>query len=244
MSWRERNSALASNIQEVIVAVTMKKPAIGVLTLGQTPRPDLVEAVQSIVPGAELTIRGGFDGLSMNEIESYRAGQNPEYALMVRLANGETMDVDMYDLLPNLTKQAELLAGDGAQQIVLMCSGGFAEFTSPVPVIRPVALFQAYVGVLAVRKRVGILNPIQAQVAAASTYWQKLGYTTFSDHASPFDPDTVRVKAKALGEKDIDCLMLDCMSFTHESLRIVQETVSVPVLLPMKLIQVFFQAIY
>lgn len=226
------------------MAATTTKPAIGVLTLGQTPRPDLIEAVQSIVPNAELTIRGGFDGLSRDEIETFRAGPNPKYALMVRLTSGETMDVDMYDLLPNLTKQAELLARDGAKQIVLMCSGGFAEFKSPIPVIRPVALFQAYAGILAVRKRVGILNPIQAQVAPASAYWQNLGYTTFSDFASPFKPDEVRAKARAVAAQDVDCLMLDCMGFTDESLRLVREVVSVPVLLPMKLIQVFFQALY
>ena len=224
--------------------VATQKPVIGVLTLGQTPRPDLIEAVRSIVPGAELFIRGGFDGLSREEIETFRAGANPRYALMVRLASGETMDVDMYDLLPNLTKQAELLAKDGAKQIVLMCSGGFAEFKSPIPVIRPVSLFQAYAGILAVRKRVGILNPIQAQVAPAAAYWQNLGYATFSDFASPFKPDEVRVKAKALAENDVDCIMLDCMGFTHESLRLVQEVVSVPVLMPMKLIQMFFQALY
>ena len=51
-------------------------------------------------------------------------------------------------------------------------------------------------------------------------------------------------QAKALAENDVDCIMLDCMGFTHESLRLVQEVVSVPVLMPMKLIQMFFQALY
>ena len=51
-----------------------QKPVIGILTLGQTPGPDLVAVVRAIVPNAELPIRGGFDGLSMEEIETFRAG--------------------------------------------------------------------------------------------------------------------------------------------------------------------------
>lgn len=221
-----------------------QKPVIGILTLGQTPRPDLVAAVRAIVPNAELPIRGGFDGLSMEEIERFRAGPGAAYSLMVRLANGSTIDVDMYDLLPNLVKQAELLAQAGAGQIVLMCSGGFAEFESPVPVIRPVSLFQAYAGILSVRKRIGIVNPIQAQMASAAAYWQELGYTVCSDFASPFKLDEVQKAVSELEKNDVDLIMLDCMGFTHEALDAARQCVTTPVLLPVKLLQTFFAALY
>lgn len=89
-----------------------QKPVIGILTLGQTPRPNLVTEVQTIVPNAERPIRGGLDGLSRKEIEMFRA--DAAYSLMVRLACGDTIDVDIYDLLPNLGKQTELLAQAGA----------------------------------------------------------------------------------------------------------------------------------
>ena len=225
------------------MVVTTEKPAIGVLTLGQTPRPDLVRAVQTILPNAAISIRGGLDDLSAGEVASLRAGPNPHYALLVRLANGESMTVDMNGILPNLEKQAELLARDGARQIVLMCSSGFAAFSSPVPVLRPVMLFRMYADILAVRRRVGTLSPIRAQVPAASAYWQNLGYTAFSDFASPSDPEEVCAKANALAENDVDCLLLDCIGFTQENLRQVQETVPMPVLLPMKLVQMFFHAL-
>lgn len=221
-----------------------QKPTIGILTLGQTPRPDLVAEMQAIVPNAELPIRGGFDGLSREEIETFRAGPGAAYSLMVRLASGDTIDVDMYDLLPNLVKQAELLVQAGAGQIVLMCSGGFAEFESPVPVVRPVTLFQAYAGILSVRKRIGIVNPIQAQMASAASYWQTLGYTTYSDFASPFKLDEVHKAVKKLEQDDVDLIMLDCMSFTHKALDVARQCVATPVLLPMKLLQTFFAALY
>ncbi|MDR1662572.1 MAG: AroM family protein, partial [Azoarcus sp.] len=104
-----------------------KPPVIGILSLGLTPRPDLEEAVDRAVPGARLRVRGGLDGLAQAELDALGRGK-PSYPLMVRLADRSSREVDMHELLPHLTRQGETLCRDGAQCIVLACSGGFPEF--------------------------------------------------------------------------------------------------------------------
>jgi protein AroM len=220
-----------------------KSPVIGILSLGFTPRPDLEEAVSQAAPGAKLRIRGGLDGLGQAELDAL-GRKKPSYPLMVRLLDQSSREVGMRELLPYLIRQGEALCREGAQCIVLACSGGFPEFSLPVPVIRPVSLLLAASGIVALRKRVGLINPIAAQQAPAAAYWGERGYTLHSAFASPFEPQAVCAAATKLNAEDVDAIVLDCMSFTDESLELVRSRVSVPVLLPMRLVQSFFQALY
>lgn len=220
-----------------------KSPVIGILSLGLTPRPDLEEAVSQAVPGAKLRVRGGLDGLGQAELDTLGRGKS-SYPLMVRLADKSSREVDMQELLPHLIRQGKTLCKEGVQCIMLACSGGFSEFGLPVPVLRPVSLLLAASGILAMRKQVGLINPIAAQQAPAAAYWRERGYTVRSAFASPFEPQAVHAAATKLDAEDVDVIVLDCMSFTDESLELVRNRVSVPVLLPIRLVQSFFQALY
>jgi protein AroM len=224
-------------------AAPEKPPVIGILSLGLTPRPDLEEAVRQSAPGAKLCVRGGLDGLERAELDALGRGK-PRYPLMVRLLDKSSREVDMHELLPHLIRQAETLCAEGAQCVVLMCSGGFPEFSLPVPVVRPVSLLLAASGVVAMRKRVGLVSPIASQQEAAASYWEERGHTIRSAFASPFAPQAVCSAVDKLRAEDVDAIVLDCMSFTEESLELARSRVSVPVLLPMRLVQSFFRALY
>jgi protein AroM len=218
-------------------------PVIGILALGLTPRPDLEEVMRQAVPKAKLLIRGGLDGAGQAELDAL-GRDPPSYPLMVRLADKISREVDMRELLPFLIRQGKALCAEGAQCIVLMCSGGFPEFHLPVPVIRPVSLLLAASEIIALRKQVGIINPIASQQIPAAAYWSRHGYTVRSAFASPFEPDAVHAAAAKLSAEDLDAIVLDCMSFSEERLELVRSLVSVPVLLPMRLIQSFFRVLY
>jgi protein AroM len=218
-------------------------PVIGVLALGLTPRPDLEEALSGAVPGARLLIKGGLDSLEPAELDGL-GRERPGYPLMVRLLDKNSREVDMHELLPHLVRQGETLRREGAQCIVLMCSGGFPDFALAIPVIRPVSLLLAASETLSLRRRVGIVSPIASQQAPAAAYWAARGYLVRSAFASPFEPLSVAAAAEALCAEDVDLIILDCMSFTDEILAEVRSRVSVPVLLPMRLVQAFFRALY
>jgi hypothetical protein len=99
-------------------------------------------------------------------------------------------------------------------------------------------------GILAMRKRVGLINPIAAQQAPAAAYWGERGFAVRSAFASPFEPQAVLAAAMKLDAEDVDLIVLDCMSFTGETLELIRNHVSIPVLLPMRLVQSFFRALY
>jgi len=199
--------------------------------------------VRQAAPHAGQCIRGGLDGLSQRELEAF-GKTTPQYPLMVRLADAMTREVDMAELLPHLFRQAQALHADGADCVVLMCSGGFPEFGLSVPVLRPAALLLAASSVLATRGRVGLISPIASQQAPAAAFWTEKGFTPSSAFASPFDPQAVREAAAGLAARQVEVIVLDCMSFTDESLNLVKSCVSVPVLSPMRLVQAFLQALW
>ena len=42
---------------------------LGMIVLGQTPRPDLEAIDNAYLPGIELSIRGAFDGMEASDID-------------------------------------------------------------------------------------------------------------------------------------------------------------------------------
>ncbi|MCC8194140.1 MAG: AroM family protein [Deltaproteobacteria bacterium] len=215
---------------------------IGLLALGQTPRPDLTASVQGMLPDADLRVRGALDGMPEAEIRRL-AGQGAEYPLMVLLADRSSLEVDMQTLFPLLKQRAEALRDEGARRVVLMCSGGFPEFGARLPVLRPVSLLLAFAGIAVPGKRVGIINPIASQQEPAAAYWKARGFDICSAHASPFAPEAVCGAAKELVSRGAEALVLDCMSFSEEVGAVVREAADVPVLVPMRMIRAFFQAV-
>jgi protein AroM len=55
---------------------------IGIITLGQTPRPDFEQVFRRHLPDAKLLFRGGLDGVPQAEIEALSAAGG-DYPLFV-----------------------------------------------------------------------------------------------------------------------------------------------------------------
>ncbi len=220
----------------------MNTPTLGLVSLGHSPRPDLIQAMQKALPHATILLQGALDGIAKEHLPKYKAHAQSRYALMA-LAYDTVVDIDMDALIPNIEQAAQNLTQQGAQHVVLMCSAAFAPFQNERHIIRPISIIQNYTTILASHKRIGIINPIAKQIPAAATYWQDRGFTVFSACASPFEPEAVRREARKLLQKHVDVIILDCMSFTEETHAHIQDCIHIPVLLPMKLMQHFMAAL-
>ena len=215
---------------------------VGLLSLGQTPRPDLATSVEHFLPGAKILVKGGLDDLSPEDTVTLALDPGT-YPLMVLLADRSSLEVDMKRLIPLLAHKVEELYREGADYAVLMCSGGFPAFTANIPVIRPVSLLLAFAETAAPRKRVGIINPIASQQRPAAVHWEQQGFTVHSAFASPFEPEAVCAAAQKLAAQGVECIVLDCMSFTEELRTVVQKNITIPILVPMRMVRTFFQAV-
>lgn len=95
------------------------KPILGIVTIGQTPRPDLAEAFGAEAPHVEVRVAGALDGILPDDLAALRnpgtsASPDFDYPLLVRLASGAHIEVP---------RAAGELRGADLDLIVIDCMG-------------------------------------------------------------------------------------------------------------------------
>lgn len=185
------------------------RPILGVVTIGQTPRPDLEALFGAAAPAAEVRVAGALDGCSSTEIDAL-AGAGP-YPLLVRLADGRTREIPRDQLLPLITAAARRLTDAGASPVVLACAGAFPPIACAVPLVVPGRIVPAVVRSVAGGGRVGIVTPNAAQRPFAEAKWRADGFEVAVVHAAPGRHDDLEAAAAALAAAEVDLVVLDCM---------------------------------
>ncbi|MBT3942263.1 MAG: hypothetical protein HOE75_11515 [Chloroflexi bacterium] len=183
---------------------------LGLVTIGQTPRPDFEAAFKEYVPGVEFRIVGALDGLEPGEIDDLSA-QPGDYPLHMLLADGSTADIQLETLQP-IVKQTMLnLVSDGASAIGLLCTGRFPEFEVGVPVLEPGKLLPAVAGAIATSGRVGVVTPIESQREIVREIWESDGFSPTVAVSSPYHEGQIEAAAKVMAEAKPELVVLDCM---------------------------------
>lgn len=185
------------------------RPVLGVVTIGQTPRPDLEALFAAAAPGADVRVAGALDDCPSAEIDAL-AVDGP-YPLLVRLADGRTREIPRDRLLPGITAAAMRLTDAGASVVVLSCAGAFPPLTCAVPLLVPGRIVPAVVRSVAGSGRVGIVTPNAAQRPFAEAKWRADGFEVAVVHAAPGRHDELDAAAVALAAAEVDLVVLDCM---------------------------------
>ncbi len=192
---------------------------LGLVTIGQTPRPDLDAAFRQEAPGARIETVGALDGLDHAALEDL-AGRDGDYPLLVQLADGSTLEIDRDALVPAITAGARSLAARGAQLVVVVCAGSFPDVDCAAPVLFPGRLLPAIVKTLSRTRRIGVVTPVAGQVDAARTKWQADGFDVRVTSASPVRHDEIAAAAETMADPTLDLVLLDCMghgqAYRHE----------------------------
>jgi protein AroM len=190
---------------------------IGLLTIGQSPRPDgLARDVGAVLGGARVIERGALDGLSRSEVEAMRPGDD-DYRLVTLLHDGRSVVIAKRHVLPRLQAQIDALEGQGVGVTLLMCTGEFPAFRHTVPLLAPQAALYAVVRALAEGGRVSSLTPLGSQVEQARRKWASLGVgDAFVTDADPYGErplEAVAAAAAAARAAGATVLFLDCFGY-------------------------------
>ena len=148
-------------------------PLVAAISIGQTPRPDLVGELEAILPeGTELREFGALDGVDVATIPPIRFdAENP---LATRVAGGQQAIVDEAWITPHL--QAAIRRADeaGPEVSLLLCAAGFETVTSSATLVRPAEAVAATLKGRGIGTAL-VVVPSPRQIPASEAKWRALG---------------------------------------------------------------------
>lgn len=161
--------------------------AIGMLTIGQAPRDDVVPAMRELLPaGVDIVQRGALDGLSKTEIEAYTVEEG-ETGIVTRLTDGSSVLLSHRKILPAMQSQVDrLVQDDGVDLIVVLCGANWSALQSGKLIVNPGTLFPAVIGSLAAGRKLGIIKPDAGQVRKEQARYVEMGIDAVVTSASPY----------------------------------------------------------
>lgn len=206
------------------------RPLLGLVTIGQTPRPDLELEFRRHAPDADVLTIGALDSLTDEAISALGARPG-DYPLLTRLADGRTAIVDRTKLVPQIERALTELDAAGARLSVLLCAGGFPDLRSRAPVLVPGRVLPALVRAVSPAGPIGVVTPIAGQVDAARAKWKADGFESRVTFASPFDHREIDQAIVEMSDPALHVIVLDCMGHNPDYRRAFAAGTGRPVLL-------------
>lgn len=192
---------------------------IGLVTIGQAPRTDIVPAIRALLSEEVHILEAGcLDGMDRSEIAAFRPAPG-DYVLTSRLADGSSVVVARR-LIENLVERSiRRLAADGAKVIAILCTGEFpnAVAIDGVTIVYPHRILASLVaGVLGEEKTLGVLFPLPEQRDQTTARWQQIARRPIvAESASPYGPrEALTRAAEALRGRAVDLVVMDGAAYT------------------------------
>ena len=207
---------------------------LGVLTIGQSPRTDMIPEIAATVgPGVEILEKGALDGLTLAETGAYRPDPG-QYALTTRMRDGAEVVVAKEKLIPRLTGAMNEFGREGADVVLLLCVGAFPRFDFRGLVLEPEKIVNRILeSLINPGHRLGVILPIPEQVEPARENFSSLTPNLTLTSASPYqDKEHLARAAGELRDAGCDLAVLYCMGFNRTHAELVRNILNKPVLPP------------
>lgn len=188
---------------------------LGLIALGQTPRPDFMKMFHNVVLNTEIVVTGALDGVSDDEIMKLSNASNT-YLLYVVLSDGTIREIALDLLLPYLKSRVAELAAAGVEIAIVMCAGNFPDLGGSIPIIYPGRVISALVGAVSPSKKIGVIVPNKGQMQSAVDHWEEAGFNIKAVAISPQEFMSLNVCPEEISDLSLDLIILDCMGFTAE----------------------------
>lgn len=215
-----------------------KNLKIAAITIGQSPRPDIMKDVRPILPDyMELVEYGALDDMTYEQIMDQFSPSTDDEILVSRMRDGRQAKFTERFVTPYVQKKITQAEEEGASAIILFCTGVFPEFEHNVLFFEPQPIFHSTAANIAGKKKIGVLIPEPDQVAQAYYFWGERGVNIVATSASPYKEfEKIVEAAEFFKDKDVDFICTDCMGYTMEMKHKIQEVTGKPVLLPRTLV--------
>jgi len=210
----------------------MSKARIGMVTIGQAPRADVVPDMAALLPDVEILEAGALDGLDRAAMARL-APEGDDEILVTRLADASSIFVGKARVLPRVIERIAALEAEGVALTVLLCTGAFPRLTARRPLLEPQQVLLGVLRGLSHPGRLGVLTPSERHVAQTTARWRADGFDAAVVPLSPYDehdPAALARAATALRDAGTGLVVMDCIGFRDVTRRDLAARLGVPVL--------------
>ncbi len=209
------------------------QPKLGMVTVGQSPRNDIMPGMQQIL-GSEIQVieKGALDGLSLEMIRKLypKARMTP---LVTRLSDGSQVVIAEEEIIPRVQAKIDELNAEGVELIVLLCTGHFPNFSSRCVLLEAQKVVDHCVEAC-VRHgdRIGLLVPLPEQMDQSQKNLSHVTSSITVASASPYaSEDELLRAAEILTQNDVKLVVMHCMGYRNDHRRKIREITGKPVIL-------------
>lgn len=199
------------------------------LTLGQSPRADLIdEIVERVQVDFTYDQIGALDGVSAWEIRALRR-QDGGPVWMTQLADGRLVSVAVTPMFSYIQRAIDRAAERQPDLIMLLASGVFHNFSSPVPLLNGQTAVDDWITSFAAgTARLGIVFPLHSQLSSPVTLsnrgilvqdMQRILY------GGPMDDEI----DKASSTLSVDLLLMHSVGYDENDAREISQRLNKPV---------------
>jgi protein AroM len=203
---------------------------IGMITIGQSPRNDVIAEIREILGQVEIVERGCLDGLTNEQIGSLKPAEREPF-LVTLLRDGSSVQVSKEKTVQLLQQRIEELENEDVTSIVLLCTGDFSNLESKKLLIAPGKLICGLVeAMLTTEEKLGVIVPSWEQIGQTQKKWGYLNPVV--EVAYPYEnSQEIQDAAKRLRAENVDLTVLDCIGYTRQMKQAVREITGKPVIL-------------
>ena len=189
----------------------MKK--IGMLTIGQSPRDDLIPALMEILgPDIKIVEAGALDDLTIDDVNKIDL-KLEDYILVSRMRSGEEIKITKKFVVPRMQKQLDKIEAQGVRLTVVMCTGKFPQFKSKGLVVTPSEILKGIIEGSLKAGKLAVVYPTEEQIPYAKRDFARPSISLYADSVSPYEPKDVEGLLKRLKKEDPDLIFLNCFGF-------------------------------
>ena len=205
---------------------------VAAITIGQTPRDDIVGEMATLLEGVRIVQAGALDGLTRKEIDALAPAPGDDDALITHLRDDGEVLVAKRRIVPRIQACIDRLA-DEADAFAILCPGVFPPFRSARPVLLPERCLAAVVDAAFDGGRLGVIVPIKEQQASSAARWSRVDPGVMVTVASPYDePSRLIAAAEELHRARATLIVMECQGFTRTMKQVVRDVTGAPALLP------------
>ncbi|MFG3712546.1 AroM family protein [Micromonospora sp. NPDC049460] len=194
------------------------RPTLGLVTIGQAPRVDLIPDVEAALSGVDWVEHGALDLLDADGIARLEP-RGGERTLVSRLRDGSRVRLGATSIAPALDGALRRCVADHCGAVLVLCTGRVEHGPASVPVLHAEDLAHDLMVRLVGEGRLGVLCPVPEQLTDIRQRWEgRLGRPVVAAAVDPYTAglDEVAAAGRRVTAGGADVVFLDCIGYTGE----------------------------